>query len=209
MCFSKDASIISLAVGIIGAILCISLGTATDKIIGLLFGYVALMQAVEYLLWTHQVCDEYNETVSIWGMILNHSQPVILAIAILLFNPNVNKLHVLGIVLVFLAAIIPYSLMFLKDKASHCTLKSEKNDNHLSWKWNGMKYKGLAYSVFIGSLASLFAIGLPKYGIAWACFPFITYGVTATVYSNSIGALWCYFTVFTPLSYYALRKTIL
>ena len=191
MCFSKDASIISLAVGIIGAILCISLGTATDKIIGLFFGYVALMQAVEYLLWTHQVCDEYNETVSIWGMILNHSQPVILAIAILLFNPNVNKLQLSGIVLVFLAAIIPYSLMFLNGKASHCTLKSEKNDNHLLWKWNNMEYYVAVYSVFLCSLAGLFAIGLPKYGIAWGSAAVVTYGITAAIYSKNIGALWC------------------
>ena len=199
-----------MAVGIIGAILCISLGTATDKIIGLFFGYVALMQAVEYLLWTHQVCDEYNETVSIWGMILNHSQPVILAIAILLFNPNVNKLQLSGIVLVFLAAIIPYSISFLKDKASHCTLKSVKDGNHLLWHWNNMEYHYIVYFIFLCSLAGLFAVGLPKYGIAWAFVAFITYFRSYSDYGGSnFGALWCYYAVFTPLSYYALRKTIL
>ena len=34
MCFSKNASIASFSIGIVGAILCISLGTITDKIVG-------------------------------------------------------------------------------------------------------------------------------------------------------------------------------
>ena len=72
MCFSKNASIVSFTIGIVGSILCITLGTATDKIVGYFLGYVSLMQGIEYLLWSHQICDNYNRVVSIIGMLLNN-----------------------------------------------------------------------------------------------------------------------------------------
>ena len=91
MCFSSEASIRSLTAGLLGSFLCVSLGTATDKIMGYFLGFVSLMQGIEYLLWKHQTCNHYNRAISILGMVLNHLRPVILGIVVLLLNPKTQK----------------------------------------------------------------------------------------------------------------------
>lgn len=90
MCFSARVSIITFIIGIIGAYKCIQLGEPLDKIIGYFLGFVALMQLIEYLLWTHQKCDKYNKMLSITGMLLNHLQPIMLGLLVLNFNKNIE-----------------------------------------------------------------------------------------------------------------------
>jgi nicotinamide riboside transporter PnuC len=93
MCFSPEASIRSLLAGVFGSLLCISLGTTKDKIVGYFLGFVSLMQGIEYLLWKHQKCDNYNKVISITGMILNHLQPFILGVIVLILNPKIEKFY--------------------------------------------------------------------------------------------------------------------
>ena len=97
------------------------------------------MQGIEYLLWTHQKCDNYNRFVSILGMILNHLQPFVLGLIILFCNKHL--IHTKLIMFLYLLLIIPYSIQFLFNKKSQCTIKN--TENHLSWKWNLMNYNFL------------------------------------------------------------------
>ena len=207
MCFSAKSSIVSFLFGIIGSILCISLGSTSDKIIGYYLGFVALMQGIEYLLWTHQKCDNYNRFVSILGMILNHLQPFVLGLIILFCNKHlIHTKLILFIMGFYLLLIIPYSIQFLFNKKSQCTIKN--TENHLSWKWNLMNYNFFIYIFFILTMCSLFILGSPtlKYGIYASLFAILSYITSAVFYSNhDIGALWCYYVVFFPFLYYLYR----
>ena len=122
MCFSAEISIITFIVGIIGSLLCISLGKPVDKILGYFFIFVSLMQGIEYLLWNHQKCDNYNRFLSILGMVLNHLQPIVLGLLILYFNKNVSTKIMYLIMFLYLCAIIPYSIQFLNNKNLECTI---------------------------------------------------------------------------------------
>jgi hypothetical protein len=211
MCFSKNASIASFTIGIIGSMLCISLGSGTDKILGYFLGYVSLMQGIEYLLWTHQKCDNYNRIVSIIGMLLNNMQPLILGLIILCFNPKIRHINwFYFFMILYLCAAIPYSLSFLKNKSLQCTIKN-KQTHHLDWNWNTMKYYGLVYLIFIISTCMLCILGFPKplYGWFFAFFVVFTYLTSAFIYSSNVGAIWCYYSAFTPIVYYLLRRFIL
>jgi hypothetical protein len=207
MCFSAKSSIVSFFIGIIGSILCISLGSTSDKIVGYYLGFVALMQGIEYLLWRHQKCDNYNRFVSILGMILNHLQPFVLGLIILFFNQYlIHKKLILFILGFYLLIIIPYSIQFLFNKKSHCTIKN--TENHLSWKWNSMNYNSFIYFIFILTMCSLFILGFPtlKYGMYSSFLAILTYFTSAIFYSNhDTGALWCYYVVFLPFLYYLYR----
>jgi hypothetical protein len=125
MCFSERASIESFFFGIIGSLLLISLGGVNNKIFGYYFIYVSFMQFIDFLLWRHQICDDYNRMISFLGMLLNHSQPIVLGILILLFNP-IHKNIIYTLMLVYLCAVIPYSLPFVTDKKLQCTLKGKE-----------------------------------------------------------------------------------
>ena len=204
MCFSKNASIVSFTIGIVGSILCITLGTATDKIVGYFLGYVSLMQGIEYLLWSHQICDNYNRVVSIIGMLLNNMQPLVLGLIILYFNPKIRHITwFYFFMLLYLCVGIPYSLSFIKNKKVQCTIKNN-NSHHLDWNWNIMNHYRLVYLIFIISECLICILGIPKPKYGWLCAFFIlfTYLTSAYFYSSNVGALWCYYTAFIPLIYY-------
>ena len=210
MCFSAKSSIISFSVGIIGSLLCVSLGTAADKIIGYFFAFVSSMQIIEYLLWTHQKCDNYNKFISMLGMILNHLQPLVLSCLVLNFNPRTPyKKWIALIMAVYLCVIIPYSYQFLQHKNNQCTLKG--TDNHLFWHWNNMSYCCFVYIIFLIALSAFWLLGMPtlKLGVIFAIISIVSYLSSVYFYPHkNLGAMWCYYAVFIPIIYYIIRVFI-
>jgi hypothetical protein len=210
MCFSEEASIRSLLAGLIGSGLCISLGTISDKTIGYFLGFVSLMQGIDYLLWRHQKCDMYNRIISVLGMVLNHLQPFVLGLVVLMLNPK-NKYNktIMTLMILYLIVIIPYSYQFIKMKGT-CTLKSENHD-HLIWKWNNLPFSRIRYFTFLVVMTSIFILGLPNKmaGLGFALTGLFMYSSSLVVYPREVaGALWCYYTAYIPITYYVLRKLI-
>jgi len=208
MCFSAKSSIIAFFVGVIGSILCISLGEINDKIVGYLFLFVAFMQGIEYLLWNHRKCDMYNRIISVLGMILNHLQPIVLGIIILLINPYLTPAKVFWIkifIFIYIFVIIPYSFKYISNKDIQCTIKRGK---HLYWKWTNMKYYIFIYSLFLFTFCLFAILGMKNltYGISFAFIGLFSYITSYIFYSKSTGALWCYYAVFIPIIYYFLRR---
>ena len=215
MCFSSDVSLLTFSIGIIGGILCVTLGKTIDKMVGYFLSFVSLMQGVEFLLWNHQKCDIYNRVLSISGMVLNHLQPIILGIIILIFNKNIKKINKIGVIismLIYAYFIIPGSIKYLNNPKYQCTIKGDKTNPHLVWKWNEMNNSTIVYVVFFCVMCFLFLIGLPtiKEGIVASLVAYITYSTSANIYpQNSVGALWCFYVAFVPIIYYILRKTVI
>ena len=210
MCFSPLASLSTFLIGIIGAILTITLGTPTDKLVGLFFGFVSSMQGIEFALWKNQNCNTMNKIMSILGMVLNHIQPIVLSILILLLNNDLSTMTKQIIILstiIYAIVITAYSLQFTEDDDG-CTLKNEHN--HLEWDWNGMKNKTLVYMLFLCMLVFLFYVGTPdkKSGILLSCLSLISYFISYFIYKDQkvVGALWCLFASFTPILWYGWKK---
>jgi hypothetical protein len=209
MCFSEKASIFSFLVGMIGSILCISLGKPEDKITGYFFAFVSVMQLIEFLLWRHQKCDLYNRVLSLTGMVFNHLQPIVLAGVILYFSKTMRNAPLFYfILLLYLIVIIPYSIQFIIKPRYQCTLKY--NADHLKWQWNSLKYASVVYIIFLITIFSFSVIGMPNlnYGIFLAFFGAISYLLSFYFYIGHVGALWCYFVVFYPICYYLYKKIL-
>ena len=209
MCFSANISLFTFIVGIIGAILCVSLGEIIDIVFGLFLGFVSLMQLIEYLLWKHQKYDYYNKILSIIGMILNHLQPIVLGIILLLVsNPtNYQKYIIISIIFIYLLCAIPYSIMFLKNTNNQYTIKNKKT-KHLTWKWNEEKYAISFYIVFLLSIVLLFIYGMPtiQQGIFLAFITIFLYLSTLLFYySKHLGSMWCFYSSLVPIVYYIIR----
>jgi hypothetical protein len=210
MCFSEKASIVSFLFGIFGSILCISLGGIDNKIIGYYFVYISFMQLIDYLLWRHQTCDDYNKLVSLTGMLLNHSQPIVLGLIILLLNPKyVGTISTL--MFIYLCVIIPYSIPFVTNTKLQCTLKGK--ENHLIWNWNIMKYAEIVFSIYLFVVCGLLYYGLTnkRMGSFAVFIAIVTYVSSYVIYSSKyVGTIWCYYSAFIPILYYLLEicKTI-
>lgn len=211
MCFSENISLGTFILGIIGSVLCISLGRITDKIVGYALGFAVLMQGIEYLLWRHQICDEYNRAISITGMWLNNLQPIIYGWVVLLCNYKIIMFDAIIVqlaMLIYALVAIPYSLEFLRnDLGQQCTIKGE--DTHLEWKWNNLPYgASFVYSMYLLSVSIIFIFGFPTrmQGLIAAFIAIVSYIATYFIYSyKSLGSLWCFFAAFLPIIYYLGR----
>ena len=209
MCFSPLASLSTFIIGIIGAILCISLGTPTDKLVGYFFGFVSSMQGIEFALWENQDCNTINKIISVLGMVLNHLQPIVLSILILLLNNDLShttKQIIIISTIIYAITITAYSIQFASDDG--CTIKNEYN--HLEWDWNGMKYRNIAYMLFLFMLVMLFYIGTPdkKSGILLSIISLVSYLISFFIYKDkkAVGSLWCLFASFTPILWFTGNK---
>lgn len=207
MCFSADVSLGTFISGVIFSILCYRLGTPESKIIGLFFGFVIFMQLIEFLLWKHQKCDDYNKKLTLAGMILNHLQPIVLFLVIILFNKNIHNKNfniMLILTLIYTLSIFAYSLQFKNE----CTYKSNPNNSHLIWKWNSMKYSTIMYILFLISMLVITYLGMPSHKVIFTLVVFITFLISKIIYSKDhvTGALWCFFAAFAPMVYYLSQK---
>jgi hypothetical protein len=203
MCFSEQASIVSFTAGILGSALCFSLGTIPDKVIGLFLGYVSLMQGIEFLLWRHQICDDYNRTLSITGMLLNHMQPIMLGLIILYIARPKTSVSIIVLMSIYAMIITIYSIPFFENTSNQCTLKNETN--HLQWKWNTMKGNILVYIFFAFTICAIFILGV-KYGVKFAFITLFTYLSSLFLYPQAVaGAMWCYYVAFLPFIYFMGR----
>jgi hypothetical protein len=212
MCFSPLASLSTFLIGIIGAILTITLGTSTDKLVGLFFGFVSSMQGIEFALWKNQTCNDMNKIISVLGMVLNHLQPIVLSILILLLNHDlsiITKQIIIISTIIYAIVITAYSLQFTSDDG--CTIKNEYK--HLEWDWNGMKNRTFVYLLFLFMLIFLFYVGTPdrKSGIILSAISLISYLISYFIYKDKkvVGSLWCLFASFTPVLWYGYKKIIL
>jgi len=208
MCFSARISLLAFTFGIIGSILVYTLDGPSNKIISLFFAFISFLQLIEYFLWKHQICDNYNKLLSKIGMWLNHLQPVVLGLLVIFFNTVPTIYYVSLIIFLYLCVIIPYSLQYKDIGNLQCTIRDIKTQ-HLSWKWNGLKYANLIYSLFfLSALILIFYIGLPNktLKIYAVITTIITYISSALIYRNNVGSLWCFYSAFIPIIYYLYCK---
>lgn len=166
------------------------------------------MQLIEYLLWNHQTCDDYNKNISVIGLLLNHLQPIILTILIYYYNNDLfkkNSKYILLFLIFYILMIYIYTIQYQsKDK---CTLPNEFN--HLEWKWNLLPYNTIIYIYFLFFIMILSFLGFNsnKQRIFLVSFIFLSFLISKYIYDKKrvVGALWCFYAVFLPFLWYTLR----
>ena len=202
MCYSFEASITSFVFGVVGSAIIFNLGGADNKIFGLYFGYVSLMQGIEAILWRHQTCDDFHKNITSLGAFVNMSQPLFLLLASRLFYPSNKNAYILY------ASGILYTLYeiyhFIEfQKVSHCTTP-RKNDPHLVWSWLNMHNTHITWFVYLTSIFTLFVFGMPRIdqGIYIGTSGVLLAVVSAVLYpGRSVGSIWCFFSAFIPVIY--------
>jgi uncharacterized protein YhhL (DUF1145 family) len=208
MCFSAEASLATLLIGLVGSSLVYSLGKPTDRILALFLGYVSLMQGIEFILWKHQTCDTIHKSVSVLGATLNGLQPIVLGLLLLTISPRQTySSEIKNIMVIYLAASLVYGTQYILGDFM-CTTP-RKDDPHLVWNWTVMPYYELSWLLYILAAVSLSILGMPslKSGLLFGGSYLITMIVSILIYKRQdMGSMWCFFTVFAPLLYYAYRE---
>jgi hypothetical protein len=165
------------------------------------------MQGIEFLLWRHQVCDDYNRILSIASMVFVHTQPIVLGLIILHFagqkmvSWRINL--IVALMAIYAIVIAGYSLPFLVDTSNQCILKNETN--HLRWKWNAREESSYVYTLYMITFCCLFILGV-KYGLFFAGISLFSLLTSLILYPGSVvGSLWCYYVAYFPILYFIAR----
>jgi hypothetical protein len=204
MCFSKNISLFTFLMGLTTSTWCFSQNDPNLKIIGAFFAFVILMQGLEYLIWDHQICDNYNILLGKIAAIINNLQPIVFYALIRIFNKRANT-KIMNILLgLYVLLIIPYTLSYLKTNA--CTIKNQSG--HLHWKWTSNLYFQIIYGLFLLLFISC-AMNLPSpfYATHATVFILLTYLISHVFYwkTGEIGTMWCFFAAFGPLFFILLK----
>jgi len=208
MCYSARISLLTFSIGFGFSLLLTQSQQIFHQLMGNFLGFVSLMQFIEYLLWKHQICDSYNKSVSVIGMVLNHLQPVVLALLTLYFH-NKNVIPIAILTTLFLAVIVPYSLQFTSDLQCSTT-QHGSTDPHIVWQWNTMKFSNVAYIMFLATFVGVGLLGMPfNEGALFSAVAIVTYGLSSIIYDRKVmGSLWCFWTAFIPALIYFKSKFV-
>jgi hypothetical protein len=198
MCYNKDVSIGTYILGIVGCYnLYINYGYKVEAIF---FAWVVQMQLIEYFLWENQVCNDTNKITTNVGAIVNHAEPVILWIAILLLSSKQLPHWVNLLMAIFIIVSIFYTKYILDDlKDDNCTNITPESKPHLFWKWNNKKYAQIYYAFFLLCLNILVINGVDK-GYHLSILINMSFFISGIIYGSkkSVGAMWCFIAAFSP-----------
>ena len=196
MCYNKDISIGTYILGLVG---CYNLYINYNyKIEAIFLAWVIQMQLVEYFLWDNQQCNNTNKVTTKIGAIINHSEPIILWIAILLLSTKqlpewVNILMVGFVIITFF-----YTKHFL-DKNNDCTHVTNESKPHLFWSWNN-QYNSEVYYAFFLLCFNLLSINGLDHGYHLSGLINSSFLISGLIYKDykSVGAMWCFAASFAP-----------
>lgn len=202
MCFSADVSLTTFLIGFTASIILYFKVKSIDiKITALFLAYVSSMQLIEFLLWKNQECNEINKTLSYIGMWLNHLQPIVFAILVLVISKTPNILGIILISIAYLAVFIPYSLQYKNTEDLRCSTRHAGNP-HIIWNWNRLQNFGIVYLVFLFTVCTIPFLGFSSKTNAYifAVYCIITYVASVFLYREKdvIGSMWCLFTAVVP-----------
>jgi hypothetical protein len=223
MCYNENISLLAYLTGMSGSLALLSSKKIPE---GLFYGSVVQMQLVEYFLWKNQPCQiskknkicndnelkncsETNKTISTYGVIINHLEPLILFGGIVLFSNKTLPLSLIIFFCIFMILLFLYTINIFnqEDENNLCTTVSEESDPHLNWKWNREAFNVIIYTLFLIILILLSYYGLEN-GSINAILILIGYISSYIIYrdKHSIGAMWCFSAAFAPWILYFLYK---
>ena len=209
MCFSTEASLAALLLGLASSASVYSLPKPEDKVLGLFFAFVSLMQGIEYLLWSHPICDSWNRNISRLGMWLNHHQPIVLGTLILKYFPRTQyKSTFLFLMTLYFSLLVPYGLEFHRlpneQQCTHTTC-----EDHIPYSWANLRGSNILYSVYLFLFIAFPLLGFQNKAIAISSVVAgsIAWLTTGFFYKQKyFSSLWCFYAVFLPSLYSIARR---
>jgi len=202
MCITKEVSLITFTLCTVASIHLYQRNNLNDRFVAYIFGYIGIMQFLEYLMWTDQECSGLNQIASFLAFYHVIFQPIII---LLLIYFLVTKNIPIIICLIFLAHILYVIPELYKNfNKNECSKPCPGSKIGLSWDW---AYNTLiVWSVFFLSLATPFL--LLKNGSIWFIYALIIWITSGLVGSTRCkgglvnipnGSLWCMMAFLGPL----------
>ena len=222
MCYSANASLLALILGILGQIALYSRGDLQSKALSVGFSSLTFMQLYEYILWKNpcsvSMPNNTNKFVSKVAMITNINQPFFIALSLLYFTRNSKskewKTLLYGtfgfLILSTFAVSQSWSQVKCTAPDGYATSGTACTPTScgLEWEWvaNFKWYDWAAYFVLLHCII-LFLVK-PTWPTALVTLGFIdiTFFMAMGLHSKqrSLGSHWCFYAILLPWILYIL-----
>ena len=193
MCFNAQVSIVTYTFGQLG---CMLLGLLNVLPESIFFSWVLVMQLIEYFLWNHQPCDSFNKLVTKTGILVNHTEPLVLWMSIRRFSKRKLPKQVNELMFAFLVASAVYTYNVMTDE---CTTVTDFSQGHLYWAWNECIGASFFYMFFLFVMSILCLFGL-EHGRTCCIINNASYVLSYAIYrdTHTVGAMWCFSVAIDP-----------
>ena len=220
MCYSYAQSRNNFIINIItSSILYNYKNKSIYKILGLIFGYIGIMQLFDMIFWsTQNIKDPYTARVNYiatkMAMFINHSLPLVVAYILYSFIGKLGNLSLLIITIYILVMSIYTYYAYYKISYTLVNNKYIKSNNpnvtlsryYLDWSWNSQPYYIPVYIIYLLALIILFYENLPNpFNIILAFISLLSFLFTRYYFKGlSIGRWWCKIAAFIPMFFIML-----
>ena len=207
MCYTSRDSIISYFINISSCLALYKYAKSKEMtLIAIFFLFVGQMQLFDYIFWKNQSCNFINTITTKIAIVFNHFQPIILFLLLYYFGIKQSGFTE-SIFYLYLVIGLIYTLNMFNEVS--CTLKN--GDNVLDWQWNKGVGSTTTYALFLAYL-TMASLSLPspflKYLLAF-CNIFTFYISTKTsIFSKTVGRIWCYYASLLPVLFLILNFLI-
>lgn len=208
MCITKEVSISTFIICTISCIYLYQRNNINDRWIAILFGYIGIMQLLEYFMWKDQDCKGLNQKATIIAFYILIFQPIIsFVIAYNMLNGKIpNWLYILMIIYII------YTIYKFKDvKDNQCTKPCDGSQFGLSWPF--MVADPFFWVIFFLSLTSPLLL-MKKSGTFYFILNLIIWIISSIfgsfkckgIIDIPVGSFWCLMAFIAPLSAIYINK---
>jgi len=202
MCITEEVSIAAFLICTISCIYLYQRNHLNDRWIAVLFGYIGVIQLLEYFMWRDQECKGLNQKVTRIAFYFILFQPIVsLLVAYIMTNGKIPVwLYMINIIYVIYSIPILYS----KLEDNQCTKPCDGSDYGLNWPW--VESNTLLWIIFFLGLTSPFLL-MKKVGNIFFVINLIIWLLSGIIGSYRCqgwvnipsGSLWCLMGFLGPL----------
>jgi len=213
MCFSYETSRNNFIINIITSYILYNYkNKPIYKILGLLFGYIGLMQLFDMIFWsTQNIKDQSQKNINYVttkiAMFVNNLQPIVFAYLIYYFQGKLGLISLIS--LIFYILVISIYTYYAYYKINYTLVKNAEIDwlnkekrPILKWEWiDQTPYSYFVYIIFLLTIIILSYENLKKpFNIIVASIFAITLLLSIHYFKHLyVGRFWCKIIAFLPL----------
>ena len=203
MCITKE---VSLSVFIICSLSCIYLyqrNLPNDRWVAILYGYIGIIQLLEYFMWKDQNCGLMNDLASRSVHSILTLQTLSIFVGAYIFNTTTLRKDILIYLICSISIYLVHvsCISYFNNKLKWCT--KPNNDNSLQWANHKELFLQQNYTTYLYMLTF---ISIPLFlnekwkGMFILTIGIISYYITKRKYNNSgtINSRWCYYSALIP-----------
>jgi len=213
MCYSYAQSRNNLIINIITSYILYNYkNKSIYKILGLIFGYIGIMQLFDMIFWsTQNIKNTYKANINYIAtkiaMLVNHSLPLVVAYILYSF---IGKLGIISLlILTIYILVISMYTYYAYYKISYTLVKNNSVSQSiygLHWSWNYQPYYEPVYIIYLLALIILSYENLPNpFNIILALIFLLSFLFSRYYFKGlSFGRWWCKVGAFIPIFFIML-----